>query len=121
MNLANVYVEMGRTVESICELINVTGLVDYFPMAKANLAIKHVTLAERVSDISIMKILIERGLAKLEQVTINATPDEIPIEILNQFLEWERYMENILDLYLSEVETWEDSNYVIDDYKKMVS
>jgi hypothetical protein len=117
VNLANVYNEMGRTVESIEELKKVENLVNLFPMARANLAIKHLSLSEKVTNRSVMRFLIEKGISELEDSCKNVGSDDIPIDILGQFNEWKRYMEEVIDTSLSDVEPWSVQLDVDDDYK----
>ncbi|PFE14044.1 LA2681 family HEPN domain-containing protein [Bacillus cereus] len=117
VNLANVYVEMGRIVESIEELKKVEHLVDNFPMAIGNLAIKHMSLAQMVTDRSVMRALINKGLVKLKDICMSATPDIIPLDILKLFHKWERYMENCIDTNLSDVESWSEKHDVDNVYK----
>ncbi|PEP14043.1 LA2681 family HEPN domain-containing protein [Bacillus wiedmannii] len=117
VNLSNVYVEMGRIVESIEELKKVEHLVEHFPMARGNLAIKHMELTNKITDRTVMKFLIEQGLAELEDVCVSATPDDIPFDILQLFHRWERYMEDSVDNYLSNDEPWSEKNDVDDSYK----
>lgn len=117
VNLANVFVEMGRIVESVEELKKVEHLVDYFPMARGNLAIKHMSLAQRITDRTVTRFLIEKGLVELEDVCVKATPDVIPLDILETFHKWERYMENVIETNLSDVEPWSEKQDVDDVYK----
>ncbi|MCU5578290.1 LA2681 family HEPN domain-containing protein [Bacillus wiedmannii] len=117
VNLSNVYIEMGRIVESIEELKKVEHLVDHFPMARGNLAIKHISLAQRITDRTVMRFLIEKGLAELEDVCASATPDVIPVDSLQHFQECERYMENFVDTHLSDNEPWSENSDVDDVYK----
>ncbi|MBT2217986.1 hypothetical protein KK120_19470 [Virgibacillus dakarensis] len=117
VNLANVYNEMGRTVESIEELKKVENLVDRFPMARANLAIKHLSLSEKVTNRSVMRYLIEMGISELDDVCNNVTPDGMPIDTLGQFKKWKRYMEEVVDTSLSDVDSWSVQQDVDDDYK----
>ncbi|MGH1037728.1 LA2681 family HEPN domain-containing protein [Bacillus cereus] len=117
VNLANVYIEMGRVVEAIQELKNVEKLVGDFPMARGNLAIKHFSLAQRVTDRKIMRFLIEKGFSELKIVCDEATSDMIPIDALEMFYDWEKYMENVLDTNLSDVESWSVNQDVDDEYK----
>ncbi|PEO24938.1 hypothetical protein COL24_00900 [Bacillus toyonensis] len=117
VNLSNVYVEMGRIVESIEELKKVEHLVEHFPMARGNLAIKHMELTNKITDRTVMKFLIEQGLAELEDVCVSATPDDIPFDILQLFHSWERYMEDSVDTYLSNDEPWSEKSDVDNSYK----
>lgn len=117
VNLANVYNEMGRTVESVEELKNVGNLVNQFPMASANLAIKHHSLSTKVTNRAIMRFLIEKGISELEDVCKNVTPEDMPDDILAQFIDWKRYMEEIINVQLSDVKPWSITLEVDDDYK----
>lgn len=121
VNLANVYNEMGRTVESIEELKKVENLVEMFPMARANLAIKHHSLSTKVTDRSVMRFLIEKGIYELEDVLKNETPAYMPDDIFKQFIEWKRYMEEINNNHLSDVKPWSKELDVNDEYKSWAS
>ncbi|GIO22845.1 hypothetical protein J11TS1_14260 [Oceanobacillus sp. J11TS1] len=121
VNLANVYNEMGRTVESIEELKKVENFIDQFPMARANLAIKHHSLSTKITDRSVMRFLIEKGVSELEDVCKSVTPDHMPDDILAQFIEWKRYMEEIINVHLSDVKPWSLILDVDDNYKNWAS
>lgn len=108
---------MRRVVEAIEELRNVENLVGDFPMARGNLAIKHFSLAQRVTDRKIMRFLIEKGLSELRIICDKATPDMVPLDVLDLFYEWERYMENTLDTNLANIEPWSEEQDVVDEYK----
>lgn len=116
VNLANVYIEMGRVVESIDELKKVEELVDFFPMAKANLGIKHLSLAQSITDRSVMRFLIEQGIKEIQQSCIDFSIHGIPEDIGDTIFKWKENMEQILKERLSDVEPWnpverEDSKY----------
>lgn len=118
VNLANVYNEMGRIVESVEELKNVEDLVENFPMARANLALKHLSLSEGITDRSIKRFLIEKGILELEDIFEKVTFDDMPIDTLEQFQEWKKYMEEVIETNLSDVQSWSDKLDVDDVYKE---
>lgn len=116
VNLANTYLEMGRVMESIQELMNAQNIVKGFPMARANLAMKHYSLSTRTTEMSVMRFLMDRGLEIIRDVADNAEPEFVPLDILENFYEWELYFERSIDTNLRDVEPWSASEDVEDQY-----
>lgn len=120
VNYANILIEMGRVVESV-QLLNDNNIVKDFPMARANLAIKHMSLASRTTDESVMRFLLDKGLEELSNVIEHAEEKYIPHDILEQFCEWEIHFERSIDKNLSDVEPWDNSRDVDNEYKNWCS
>lgn len=121
VNLSNLYMEMGRVVESIQTLMNANNIVKGFQMASGNLAIKHYSLATRTTDESVMRFLMDKGLSDIKDTIDNATEGIVPLDILNMFCEWELFIEKSIDTNLSQVEPWDKSEDVDDNYKNWCS
>lgn len=117
VNLANVFLEMGRVVESIETLNAVNKLVKHFPMAKGNLAMKHHSLSTRITDESVRSFLLNRGLEEIRETIDNSTQDLVPLDIIENFYDWEHYFEFSIDSNVTDVEAWTRSSDVDDEYK----
>jgi len=117
VNLANVFLEMGRVIESIETLKEVNKLVEDFPMAKGNLAMKHYSLSTRTTDESVISFLLNRGLEEIRETVDNTTQDLVPLDIIENFYDWENYFERSIDSNLTDVEPWTISSDVDDKYK----
>lgn len=122
VNLANLYHEMGRVVESIELLSDAEKVVDSFPMAMGNMGIKHQTLANSLTDephnFSIAKFLFRNGLELLTETLDNAKEETVPLESFEDFRDWEIELERILDTYFCETQEWNIKEDVEEDYKK---
>lgn len=118
VNIANLYLEMGRVVESIEELMNENNIVENFFMAKANLAMKHYSLSTRVTDESVIKFLMEKGFAEIRKVINEIKSENIPADILENFYEWELFLRNSITENLCDVKSWDESKDVNIKYKE---
>lgn len=118
VNIANLYLEMGRVVESIQELIDGNNVVEGFLMAKANLAMKHYSLSIRTTDESVVKFLMEKGLVEIGKVIEESKSEYIPVDILENFCKWESFFEKYIIENLSDVKAWNKSKDVDYRYKE---
>lgn len=121
VNLSNLLHEMGRIVESIDILNDADKVVDGFLMATGNLAIKHYTLGNsltnEIHNMPLAKFFIEKGLDLLSTTLDNATQDTVPLESFEDFRTWEIRMENIIDDLMKDEDAWTKENDVNEPYK----
>lgn len=117
VNYANILLEMGRVAESIQVLTDYNKIIEGFPMARGNLAIKHMSLATRTADESVMRFLLDKGLSEMIDVCDNADERFIPLDVLEQFYDWELHFEQSIHSNLSNVEPWNENKDVDDEYK----
>lgn len=117
-NLANLYYEMGRIVESIETLQNARQILKDFPMSAGNYAIKHHTLAECCIEDDKSKFLLEKALTELDPI-LKGEYDLRYIEAdqLELFFNWNDYIEDIIMNFYSEVDAWTEEKDVDDSYK----
>ncbi len=117
VNYANILLEMGRVAESAQALKDYNKIVKGFPMARANLAIKHMSLATRTTDESVMRFLLDKGLKELSNVIDHAEESYIPLDVLEQFHDWEHYFERSIDKNLSNIVPWQICEDAKEEYK----
>lgn len=122
VNFANLLHEMGRIIESI-ELLNDTEkVVGGFPMAMGNLGIKHNTIAYCMTNephnLPKVKFMFNKGVGILSDTLDNAKIETIPLEIFNDFAEWEACMKQALFESFRDVEEWMISEDVKEKYKQ---
>ncbi len=122
INLANIYYEMGRVIESIEVLSETNKSISMFPMALGNLAIKHHTLAECCTDENVKRYLLEQALIGLDVIFKSEKNKEYIDEDQEKvFSNWGVYIKGILDQYLGDIKPWDNGYDVNDIYKNWCS
>lgn len=118
-NLANLYFDMGRVVESIELLRGTVKSLKQFPMALGNYAIKCFSLIDYCTDSEKNKFLIDLSLEILDSLL----GKEIDVQLISpdQIAGFERWRNHILlvnEKSFSEISAWESNLDVDQKYKK---